>query len=266
MNRAAAQVQEEATVRQPAPLQYEMPRRWRITARARRVLIIGLGVVVAVALWQSKLPEEALARWRLAQCAEYCAVADQVVYEEHNGPDVAWTAEDLRQLPHGDRTGTRRYVEPPACLRPFSGQDVAPLFIGELTAEDGHRTVVALVLDVRSPSRDPVLQNVFSPEFCKAVAPGEERPRAPLGPAGRWLDPGGGNLFALFNRDQLWRVGPFTYARVLRFYAGHRDPNDPSHFTVDFEADDRRVRLHGRLVNSQSLILRVESQRRDSIP
>jgi hypothetical protein len=46
-------------------------------------------------------------------------------------------------------------------------------------------------------------------------------------------------------------------AGVVRFYAGQRDRNDPSHVTVDFDADDKRVRIHGRLLDPSTLSLAI---------
>ena len=45
---------------------------------------------------------------------------------------------------------------------------------------------------------------------------------------------------------------------------GQRDAVNPSEFTVDFDADDRRVRMRGRLVDAQTLAPSlVEPVRRD---
>jgi hypothetical protein len=58
-----------------------------------------------------------------------------------------------------------------------------------------------------------------------------------------------------------WRVGWKWVARPdgkggevrldakdqFRFYAGQPDPNDPSHFTIDYDLDGKRGRIHGRL-------------------
>ena len=67
-------------------------------------------------------------------------------------------------------------------------------------------------------------------------------------------------MFDLFAHDPRHReIYIEGLARTYRFYAGQRDPTDPSHITVDFDADDLRVRLHGYLLNSGSLRVELEA-------
>jgi hypothetical protein len=49
------------------------------------------------------------------------------------------------------------------------------------------------------------------------------------------------------------------HSRVYRFYAGQRNSTDPSRFTVDFDVDDQRVRIHCQLVATSRLQVRFES-------
>jgi hypothetical protein len=45
----------------------------------------------------------------------------------------------------------------------------------------------------------------------------------------------------------------------FRFHAGQLDPNDPGHFTVDYEHDGVRGTIHGRLKDNGSVELRPDA-------
>ena len=54
----------------------------------------------------------------------------------------------------------------------------------------------------------------------------------------QWI---GSTLTALWHNDERW----------LRIFAGQPDPNDPSHFTIEYEADGKRGVIDGWLRESQ---------------
>jgi len=246
------------------PIQYERLRHRRVSRRARVWLIVGLAICVGVWLWRSHVLPRAAGSYWMAQCAAYVAPPGQPVYEEHNDPAVQWTQASLESLPVADGSGTRRHAVLPRPLQQFKAvrPQAAPLFLGPLTTAAGERRTVVVMWDGSpppAPTAPPAPQNLFSASYCKQIKPFEERVNASLDVSGNAIGSGGLDVFQLFHGDpRPWQLYFQNRAKVFRVYAGQRDPNDPSHFTIDIDADDKRLRLHGRLSSAKTIRFGVE--------
>jgi hypothetical protein len=70
----------------------------------------------------------------------------------------------------------------------------------------------------------------------------------------------GAHTVAVFTAigGEKWSFFFASNSHVYRFYAGQRDSADASHVTVDFDADNGRMRMHCRLVELSHLRVSFE--------
>ena len=146
--------------------------------------------------------------------------------------------------------------------------DWALLLLHDLQSPAGTRRLVYVVLEgktdlhgsVNASSEGPVnrpIQSTLSRKLRLIAAAcqtdGTKEPRPRKGETTELLVAPGGDL----KRSAPWHWDPPAdgqpgKVRVdpvnrFRFYAAQPDPADPSHFTIDYELDGERSRIHGRL-------------------
>jgi hypothetical protein len=88
----------------------------------------------------------------------------------------------------------------------------------------------------------------------------------------KWLEGDAATLIVAPLDERYWRV-PFDWTpggdgnppkvrlrpeNQFRFYAGQLDPADPSRFTIDYEVDGTRGKIHGRLRDDGTVELKPE--------
>ena len=229
----------------------------------RRRTVVGLLLMAAVAgalwtawhigepAWQRYRARAEVARW-LKQCLNDSAGKDVVAYE--GDPDRAELLMNragyvtiVPYLPHPGR----RYVMA-ACRvpihwyylsmpvgsawspgRPFISDPVLFLHALQTTSARQRLVVVQSQLYFRGPpfaTEATLCARTFDPEVPFGSRPLE---------MSRWIGP---TITARWGEEHKW----------LRIFAGQPDPNDPSHFTIEYEADGKRGVIDGWLRDSQT--------------
>jgi hypothetical protein len=219
---------------------------------------VGGGVV----LWRSGIPNSLMVRFAISRCAAYSAAPEHVVYLEYNGKGPIPASESPASLTLSDRTNTRRFARVPECLGRWGMNNEplrqAPLFLGKLKAQDGAEQTVYVAMSITRPFPDQPYQRVYTREYCAHVGTWQVKGSG-VNRDGLWTS-GGDSVMQVFSLKDDPRIDPHfeNNARVYRFFAGQRDVSDASHFTVDFDADDQRVRIHGYLISKGKLLLSLE--------
>ena len=193
----------------------------------------------------------------------YVAPADQVVYEER--PDEA--AKLLAQFPtqyHILREARPVYFPPHPWQQPVARVSDSPvdagnastitLFLHGRTGPSGQERLVCVRLtggqsmNELFSSEPPIKQRTFSITTRRMLT-------------AQTIDVRGEQRALALGRERpeglaVWKPGPdnwengqveFQTGGLYRFYAGQPDPNNASHFTIDYELDGKRATIDGWL-------------------
>jgi hypothetical protein len=197
-------------------------------ARARRVaIVIGSLLLLASILW---VAPRAYRRWQVTQwqrqCLRYVAPPDRVVHETDPAEIPRLVAPPLNY--RGSLATGQAFYIPPAYSNLVVSQSVGTAFLHERVSRGGERRLVAVDLfgGTMQPNRTMSLNAVM----------------LPIGRGGRdWslatMTTGDGTNISLQSGDK------------LRVFAGQVDPDDRSHFTIDYVLNGTRRTLDGWLVD-----------------
>jgi hypothetical protein len=204
-------------------LDYAASRPWyrRVWTRdhALRLVVAAVGiaaVLVMPALWR----RVQLIGWQ-RQCLSYSSPPTKVVYES-TGPSS--TADLIAPWVsfHREVSGTRLRTN-------------GTIFLHERQTQSGVRRLVAV-------------------EVTRSVWPAQRvelRPAARLFTVGSHLRP----PVEVLSQTNGGGLLPFDASDTIRIYAGQPDPNDPSHFTVDYEVNGVRRTVDGWLRDPHTIVI-----------
>jgi hypothetical protein len=205
------------------------------SARARRWAII-IGVILLL-IGIATVTPRAVRRLQVAywhrQCLEYIAPADQVIHETDRAEIPRLLAPPLNY--RGSMATGQAFLIPPAYQSLWMSQSVGTAFLHERITPQGQRRLVAV--DLFSGGTQPgggmtLNATVIDPSVT---------PRGPN--ATVTITRGDGATIALQPGDK------------LRVFAGQPDPNDASHFTIDYLINDARHTVDGWLKDDGLVII-----------
>jgi hypothetical protein len=210
----------------------------------------------------------------VAAAKAYVPPAGLVVYEER--PDEA--AKLLAANPSLYRIINNAQVpyiaprpwQPPVQLKeqpvspPDGGHYVAPVaFAGPLRNPSGKTRLVIVTMTADQKmtlSLQPDQQRLYfcgtqRALFAQAFADDGGRFRAT---SLRLDDPKDTRSRVVWTKGTDWNQGEVSFSPrgLFRIYAGRVDPTDPSHFTIDYELDDQRGTIDGRMREDDQVELR----------
>lgn len=248
----------------------------------RRLIWAGMIVatVLAITIWTDPVIQR-VTRWRAerafrqlqATCMTYAAPADRVVYEE----DLA-AAGQLLKVPGyvsivpvlpGPAPIACPSLQPPVIfaeplwtryasgLVPLTPAARGVAFMGERTSIAGERRLVCVGLAMEAgPSRDSGRWGLnrwlqaWSFEVGSLASPFSTPPMGQM-----HIDSGAKRPVTDFDPPTGDVRKPFHPPFPLRLYAGQRDPNDASRFTIPYALDGRQGVIEGALQDDGSVIL-----------
>jgi hypothetical protein len=204
--------------------------------RARRIaIILGAILLIGAMLW---VGPRALRRWQVLrwqrQCLSYVAPPDQVVHETDPAEIPTLLAPPLNY--RGSLAAGQAFYIPAAYGNLVVSQSVGTAFLHERASPDGGRRLVAV--------------DLFSGGGGAGGAGGSISLLATV------IEPAAGAIATITRGDGQ------TIARrpgdKLRVFAGQPDPNDASHFTIDYDLNGVRHTLDGWVVDDSEI--KIESR------
>jgi hypothetical protein len=207
----------------------------------RWAMLAGFVLLLVVSLWlvPRTYRHIQLLKWQ-SRCLGYTAPASEVVYD--NDPSET---KRLLTLPGGylqDPRDGAAYRLPIEWIQfylaaGFGPQSSGTVFLHERTSPNGERVLLALDLVFNPFSQDRVMsmgERVITPGT--ALRSPRQLPSALRGD-GAQITIGVG--------------------KRLRVFAGQPDPNNASHFTIDYELDGARITLDGWLQDAQTVKIEI---------
>lgn len=202
-------------------------------------------------LW-SRSPAAYWDAWRIraaaAQCAQYVAPPDQVVYEE--GPAVRrdWVTGGGGFFEKHDGQRLIRARRPQCLDRMHPGSVTAPelaaVFLHEMQAPDGTRRLVVM-------HQSPSPYHPGSAGIGWSPATGGSSGVSPL------RDHDAFRRAAIVRWNYYLKLFPRLNAeQVLRVYAGQPDPKDTARFTVRYELDGQSGTFDVQLCDDGTMVIR----------
>jgi hypothetical protein len=201
---------------------------------------IGVGafaLFVLTAFWWEPLLAHRIqaVAWR-QECLSYTPPADQIVFEEDPS-----SVRDLEDQPGYELTvGSRVRWVPAFWLREAPGlQTQGTVFLHSLTSRNGHARLVGVDVSITPGIYLATTGNIEDMTLTTTV-----------------IEPAGGlmNDRVLRLADCALWVCPVT-VQPMRFFAGKIDPNDPAHFTFDYQRAGVRGTIDGRLNDDGTVTL-----------
>jgi hypothetical protein len=225
------------------PLQYAPRPPALRNPRLRRyaILFVVGAMVVLTVLRAPRIINYVLLLRDQRQCMAYVAPPTQVVLETDPVEAKKLLAAGADYLTNPQ--GTLAYLIPPQWLTyytPIGGgfQTCGTVFLHERTSRTGVRCLVAVDANVV-----PLAPRQVASMGARIIRPGSvfRGPRT-----GQNVTRGDGAQIS-FDRD----------AQRLTIFAGQPDPNDLSHFTIDYELDGARITLDGWLEDEQTVKIEI---------
>ena len=244
-------------------LQYAQQPLWHRRRRWRRMALASLLVLLTAAgflSWRRWGPRvQARVQMLSAQraCLQFDSAPGTVVFDRDRdaGATYATWMRDGRTvkyvIPPAWTTFHPKYVEPFSPLQSGGLQSHGTLFLHERRSPAGNRRLVTVELNTSWGK-----SGTWIAMDTRAIIPGTFRTE----PKETWGGPPATDLTStnLVGRrvDMLMDV---PYGKALKLFAGHPDPTDVSHFTIDYEIDRRRETIDGRLGDDDSVAMSLRN-------
>ena len=225
------------------PLQYApRPPALRNPRLRRYALLLVIGAMVVITLLRApRIVNYVLLLRQQRECLAYVAPPTQVVLETDAVEAKKLLAAGAGY--HANAQGTLAYLVPPQWLAyhtPIGGgfQTLGTVFLHERTSRNGVRCLVAVDANLI-----PLGPRQVASLGARIIRPGSvfRGPRT-----GQNVTRGDGAQIT-FDRD----------AQRLTIFAGQPDPNDSSHFTIDYELGGTRITLDGWLEDEQTVKIEI---------
>ncbi len=210
-----------------AELEYAPASKWRY---ARRYLaVVGIAIACVIALLVAPAQWWAMkARWNYAKCARFSLPPNTIVYDE-DAADIGKLKQNSQYVASTIWSARPHVLLPIKELNTYAGATAAPpVFLHELTSPAGHRRVVAIQFTATA-------NYPFDRIFFYAY----EESRSQIPPGGSRM---GLEMFRAKDEN-------------VTLYAGQMDPNDASHFTIDYAMSNRRETIDGWLFDDDTVRL-----------
>lgn len=205
--------------------------------RGRTVCLVALGIVFLTAFWwEPRVAGRIQSIAYRRQCMAYVAPADQVVFEEDPDAIAKLTGQPGYEATVGGRL---RWV-PSFWLKEVPGlQTQGTAFLHGLKSPGGHNRLVGIDVTVQPGYWLESTGNIEDLAITATI----------INPIGGFISDKPVHLA----QTALW-VCP-TNPMPMRFFAGKVDPNDPAHFSFDYERAGHRGTIEGRLNDDDTILL-----------
>ena len=205
--------------------------------RPRRVLLWVIIVALIVSVWAApKLVKHLQAVELRRECMNYDPPADQIVVEEDPTAVAALASNPIYQR----GAGGRLFIVPDFWKEENpSAHTQGTLFLHSRTSRDGNVRLVGLDLNMAPGLWIASTGDVEDKSLVETIIT-----------PGRALAP---DTIKQSCKIVMW-ICP-TNPIPMRFFAGQADPNDPSHFTFDYQRGNSRGTLDGYLSDDDSITI-----------